>query len=219
MELLALTLLGGILALDGTTVGQFMVSRPMVAGFLTGTLLGSPAGGFAVGALLELYLLVSFPVGGVRFPEGAPATVVATATALSAPGPGGLALGVALGLVWGQLGGMTMTAMRKLNHRLVPSVEASRVSPGEVVRGVLAAIGLDFGRACLVTVSGVVLGRVVARAAAPLWPPAPTATEAGLLLGGAVSLGILLRSFGGLRRRGPLFAAGLLAGLAGAWVL
>ena len=81
MELLLVSLLGGVLALDGTAVGQFMVSRPLVAGALTGWLVGSPAVGLAVGALLEAYLLVSFPSGGARYPEGATAAVVAVASA------------------------------------------------------------------------------------------------------------------------------------------
>jgi len=71
MEILQVTLLGGLLALDGTSVGQFMLSRPLVAGGLVGWVLGDPALGFTIGAVLELYLLVSFPTGGSRFPEGA----------------------------------------------------------------------------------------------------------------------------------------------------
>ena len=79
MSLLWISLLGGVLALDATSVGQFMVSRPLVCGLLAGWVLGDPATGLLVGALLELYLLVSFPSGGARFPEGATATVVAVA--------------------------------------------------------------------------------------------------------------------------------------------
>lgn len=36
MELALIALLGGGLALDATSVGQFMLSRPLVAGALTG---------------------------------------------------------------------------------------------------------------------------------------------------------------------------------------
>ena len=36
MEIVQVSLLGGLLGLDGTAVGQFMVSRPIVAGALVG---------------------------------------------------------------------------------------------------------------------------------------------------------------------------------------
>ncbi len=88
MEIAQVSLLGGLLALDATSVGQFMVSRPLVAGALIGWLLGDPPLGFTIGAVLELYLLVSFPTGGSRFPEGATATVVAAASAAGASEPG-----------------------------------------------------------------------------------------------------------------------------------
>src|SRR5262245_46409773 len=105
MTVLAASLLGGALALDATALGQFMLSRPMVAGLLSGWLAGDAMTGMLVGAVLEIYLLVAFPVGGARFPEGATATVVAAVTAATHPGSGALALGVGLGLVWGQVGG------------------------------------------------------------------------------------------------------------------
>ncbi len=56
MNILLLSLLGGVLAVDGTSVGQFMVSRPLVAGVLAGWLLGDPMSGLWVGGILELLL-------------------------------------------------------------------------------------------------------------------------------------------------------------------
>src|SRR5687768_1376197 len=86
LTILAASLLGGALALDATALGQFMLSRPMAAGLLAGWLAGDPATGFLVGVVLEIYLLVAFPVGGASFPEGATGTVVAAVTAASHPG-------------------------------------------------------------------------------------------------------------------------------------
>lgn len=218
MELLVLALVGGLLALDGTTVGQLMVSRPIVAGTLAGWVLGVPGAGFAVGAILEVYLLVSFPVGGSRFPEGAPATVVAVATAASSPLPGAEALGVATGLIWGHLGGISISWLRGLNARLVPEPGVP-VSPRRVVATHLAGIGLDLVRGSLVTVSGVLAGRFVAGGLAADWPLDAMATRGLLLLGGMVSVGILVRSFGGVRKRGGLLAAGAAGGLLVGWLL
>ena len=217
-ELLVLSLLGGLLALDGTSVGQFMLSRPMVASTLAGWIVSAPMEGFMVGVLLEIYLIVSFPVGGSRFPEGGPAAVVAATVAAASAAPGGLALGVGLGLIWGQVGGYTVTALRTINGRLAPDPTNPHVTPGSVVGGHLAAVTLDFVRGFVVTLVGILLGRVLIRVA-PLWPLTEANTRGLLLVGAAVSLGILLRSYGGIRRRGILFAVGLSAGALGGYLL
>jgi mannose/fructose/N-acetylgalactosamine-specific phosphotransferase system component IIC len=188
-----------------------MVSRPLVAATLTGWLLGAPAAGFAVGSLLEIYLLVSFPVGGSRFPEGGPAAVVAAAVAGWGNSPGAVALGVALGLVWGQLGGFSVTVLRTVNVRLAPDPAKGQVTPASVVAGHMSALGLDFLRGFSVTLVGLFVGMAAVRFAA-LWPLGEADTRGLLLVGGAVSMGVLLRSWGGFARRGALFAAGAIAG-------
>lgn len=214
MELALLALAGAVLALDGTAAGQFMISRPLVAGPLAGALLGDPSVGLAVGALLEVYLLVSFPSGGARYPEGATATVVAVAAALAGEGPGALPLGIALGLLWGQLGGFTVSALRHLNGRLLPEP-----ADGDVTRlpaAHLAALALDAARGAVLTVSGAALGRWAVPRLDSAWPWEVPESMGLLLAGGAVSLGILLRTLGGFSRRRILFAAGMALGLVGA---
>jgi PTS system mannose-specific IIC component len=213
MELLWVSLLGGVLALDATSAGQFMVSRPLVSGALAGWVFGDATTGLVVGALLELYLLVSFPSGGARFPEGATATVVAVAAA-AAGGPGAIPIGVAIGLVWGQVGGASISLLRKLNGRLVPAPDTAR--PERVVATHVGALALDFARGTLVTFAGALAGRWVVAVLSGAWPLDPEDSLGLLLVGGAVSGGILLRSLGGFRRRRVLFAVGLLLGLVGA---
>jgi PTS system mannose-specific IIC component len=161
MEIVQLTVLGGLLGLDGTSVGQFMLSRPLVAGALVGWVLGDPVLGFAVGAILELYLLVSFPTGGSRFAEGATAAVVAVASAAGSTAPGALPLAVAVGLVWGQLGGFSITALRHANSRLVPEPGRAPRGAFDVTLAHLAALALDFARGAVVTLPGVLVGRAV----------------------------------------------------------
>lgn len=215
MTLLNASLLGGVLALDATTVGQFMISRPLVAGLLSGWLAGDPVSGFMVGVVLEIYLLVAFPVGGARFPEGATATVVAATTVVAHPGPGAFALGVGFGLMWGQLGGWTINAMRTLNGWIAPDPEAPLLTPARVVGGHLLAVLLDFVRGVLVTGTGVwVAGLAVTRFAGN-WPLGHEDTVGLFLVGAAVSVGILLRSFGGLARRRIIFLGGLTVGVVG----
>ncbi len=55
MELLYIGLLGGLLALDTTSVGQFMFSRPLVAGAITGWVLGDLSLGLTIGVVLETW--------------------------------------------------------------------------------------------------------------------------------------------------------------------
>ncbi len=217
MELLLVSLLGGVLALDGTAVGQFMVSRPLVAGALTGWLVGSPAVGLTVGALLEAYLLVSFPSGGARYPEGATAAVVAVASAGAADPLGAVPLGLALGLVWGQLGGFTVSALRRLNAWMVPDGDGPR--PESVSAAHAGAIALDGLRGALLTAVGVVGGRWVVGTLAQAWPLGPSDTRGLLLVGAAVSAGVLMRSLGGYRRLRILFLTGMALAMVGARLL
>jgi mannose/fructose/N-acetylgalactosamine-specific phosphotransferase system component IIC len=213
MELLLISLLGGLLALDGTSVGQFMVSRPLVAGALAGWTLGEPATGVLIGAVLELYLLVSFPSGGARFPEGASATVVAVASAAAVEAPEAAALGVAMGLIWGQVGGLTISLLRRMNGQFVP--EPATASYQTVSIAHRLALAFDLIRGVVLTFGGVVIGRGLVQALAGSWPLPMDDTSGLLLVGGAVSAGILLRSLGGFRRRSVLFAAGLALGFIG----
>ncbi len=218
-DLAALGMLGGVLALDATSVGQFMVSRPLVAGALAGSLLGDPTAGVLVGAVLELYLLVAFPSGGARFPEGATATVVAVAASTGVDGAGALPLAVAAGLLWGQVGGFSNTLQREVTSRFVPEPSSRSVGSARVNGAHLFAIALDFARGGVVTLTGAALARFAVAQLAPTWPMGPAGSWGLVLVGGAVSGGILLRSLGGFGRRGLLFAAGLIVGLFGARLL
>lgn len=216
MELLGIGLLGGALALDATSVGQFMISRPLVAGTITGWLLGDTVSGLAVGAILELYLLVSFPSGGARFPDGTVATVVAVATATSSTDPGAFPMAVAIGLLWGQVGAYSVTELRKLNGYLVPEGSDETATQGRILIAQVGGVALDFVRAGTVTFLGAAVGRAVVSRFGADWPLTPAESYGLLFVGGAVSVGILLHDLGGFRRRRYLFAAGLVLGIVGA---
>ena len=218
-DLLRLSVLGGVLGLDGTAVGQFMLSRPLVTGALAGLATGDVAQGVLVGMILELYLIVSVPSGGARFPEASTATVVAVACAAPFPGSGALPLAVAMGLVWGQVGGATVDVQRKWNARLVPEEGTAPDPAASVAWAHGVAVLVDFLRATAVTGVGVATGRWVVGAMAPRWPLGEAASLGLLLVGGAVSAGILLNDLGGFRSRKAWFTAGLALGLAGSRLL
>ena len=75
MSWLIAALLGGFVGLDATSFPQVMISRPVVAGVLTGVLFGRPAEGLAVGFLVEAFSLIILPIGAARYPDSGTATV------------------------------------------------------------------------------------------------------------------------------------------------
>ncbi|HSJ30836.1 MAG TPA: PTS sugar transporter subunit IIC [Longimicrobiales bacterium] len=122
MTWLALIGLGAIVALDATSFGQLMLSRPFVAAALAGALVGQPLEGALVGALLEAFSLGILPVGASRYPDTGTAAVAAVGTlglsevVASAPA---LLLVVVYGLVWQRISGFSVIGGRYLNERLV----------------------------------------------------------------------------------------------------
>ncbi|WP_305046560.1 PTS sugar transporter subunit IIC [Geoalkalibacter sp.] len=77
-------LAGLLLGLDRTAFGQFMLARPVVAGPLTGWLIGDPLVGLQVGALVELLWLGRLPVGAAIPPDDTQVAVAATVLAVAA---------------------------------------------------------------------------------------------------------------------------------------
>jgi mannose/fructose/N-acetylgalactosamine-specific phosphotransferase system component IIC len=74
-------LVGGILGLDRTAAGQFMISQPIVAGPLTGWMLGDTAAGLVIGAILELIWVLDMPVGAFLPADSTIGAISATAVA------------------------------------------------------------------------------------------------------------------------------------------
>lgn len=214
--LLLLSLLGGLLALDATSVGQFMLSRPLIAAGLAGMLAGNPEGGIVVGLLMEAIHLAVLPVGAARYPEAGPASVAAAGAFAGAPESSQVALlaSVVFMLGWGWLGGRSVEWMRRMNVRIaVPPV--GPVDAGRVETLHLRALALDFARGVLVTLAGLlVLGTLLETLG---WLPFRQHwTRPALALSAAAALASSLRLFG--RRRLPLFAAGAAAGAALLWL-
>lgn len=207
-DALLLILLGGLLALDGTSVGQFMVSRPLIAGTLTGWILGDPFLGLLVGGLIELYFIPTFPVGGSDFPEGGPPTLVGVVAATGVGGAGGIALGVVVGLVWSRLAAVSIHFLRRANGRIIPDPTREVVSSRGIVWAHLACVALDFCRGAALTLIGLAAARWTSGALPGLWPLSPSLTLGLLILGASLPAGAFVRSMGGWRKRGVLFAAG-----------
>jgi mannose PTS system EIIC component len=84
-------LIGGMIGLDRTALGQFMISQPVVAGPLTGWLLGDVTAGLVIGGTLELVWVLDMPIGTFVPADSTVSAVAATAiAALGSTTPGQL---------------------------------------------------------------------------------------------------------------------------------
>lgn len=86
-RILAAAVMGGLVGLDRTAAGQFMISSPVVAGPITGWLLGDLTAGLVIGGVLELIWVLDLPVGTFVPADSTVATV--SATSVAAIGGGG----------------------------------------------------------------------------------------------------------------------------------
>jgi len=211
--LLGLLLLWGtIVGLDVVSAPQSMVSRPLVAGGITGILVGlfqpglfqvSPVmTGLTVGAVLELYALDVLPVGASRYPDYGPATVAATYAALGWRPEVGLGASVIVGLVIAVLGGWAMQVVRRANAAAIQR-RAAALSAGEsdAIRALQwGGVRRDIVRSAGVTLTGLMLAEVI-------WPVLPPGSDnfkwltvVGIGGGIAAAIGGAIRSAGRTRR-------------------
>jgi PTS system mannose-specific IIC component len=125
---------GGLLGLDRTAAGQFMVSQPIVAGPFIGWLLGDAAAGLVIGAVLELIWVLDMPVGTFVPADSTIGAISATAiAALCGRGSASLDLiGFSILLTTGMvpITMMVDVAVRKNNSRLI---DAALSAPGDAV--------------------------------------------------------------------------------------
>lgn len=222
MDPLVWLLLGGLgawSALDGASLGQFMISRPLVTGTLAGLAVGDPRAGFLVGLLMEVAHLGSPPVGAVRLPEPGPAAVGAAVMAAGLGGGGGLAVGLALGLVLAQAGGATVTLKRRWHGRLVAGLEEGRLGPRALSRRLALALAVDAGRGGVLALAGAAAAVALARPLEGRWPLADEATVALLLVLLALPAAGLVRALPAGSGRLVFLMAGAGAGLLlGVWI-
>lgn len=112
--------------LDRLACGQFMISRPIVAGPLTGLFLGDLHAGLLAGACLELLWMGILPMGATIPPDDTQATVAATValTAFSAQSSYSadtlLPLVILLVIPFALLGRLPERLVREHNHWKLP---------------------------------------------------------------------------------------------------
>lgn len=221
MAWLPVGLLGGLVGLDATSFPQAMISRPLIAGTLTGLLFGRPVEGAVIGFLLELFALITLPIGASIYPESGTACVAATGAYLSVVpaglDPGYLVLTLAFALAWERATALTVVLQRRANGRLLIRVGA--MAAEKLERRHLAAMTADFLRGAAVTLAGGLLGLSLLRLLGPHWGLPADVTARLLTVVGAAMVGTAVPLFGGLRARRLAVTAGVATGILAAVVL
>jgi mannose/fructose/N-acetylgalactosamine-specific phosphotransferase system component IIC len=219
MNLLPFALLGAVCGLDVVSFPQAMISRPIVASTISGSLAGNAASGLLLGAVLELIALETLPFGASRYPEWGSASVVGGALAGAVPPhtPGALAIAMLAALATAWVGGWSMTVVRKRNatwaRALAPelNVGSARAVVGLQLKGLTA----DFARGGLLTLVALLALSPLAEAVIALWHVRPR-LSGDVIVGVAatVAVGATWKVFHGTRGAGLFFALGLAIGLA-----
>ena len=215
MSWLWIALLGGGIGLDSTAFPQIMVSRPLVAGAITGLLFGRPYEGMLLGAVLEVFHIATLPIGAARYPEAGTAAVSGAAAylfvtvELEVPT---LFLASVFALAWERIAGASVVLVRRANERLV--IDAARVAdPARAItRRHAAALMLDYVRGALVTVVGALAGAALLYALAPLWGLPEVTVRSAIAVATATILAAALVVFGGWQERKRIFLLGILCG-------
>jgi PTS system mannose-specific IIC component len=128
LAITGVALVGGLIGLDRTAAGQFMVSQPIAAAPLAGWLLGDAPAGLIIGAMLELIWVLDMPVGSFVPANATVSAVTATAVAaLTCPGGAprsvlGFSILLSVGTVPFTM--MADTYVRTWNSRLVDAAHA-----------------------------------------------------------------------------------------------
>jgi mannose/fructose/N-acetylgalactosamine-specific phosphotransferase system component IIC len=159
-----LLLWGTLVGLDLVSVPQAMISRPLVAGVVSGMLAGDLEAGVRIGVLFELFALDVLPAGAVRYPDYGPATVGAVALGVGTPWELGLGISAALGLVLAVLGGWSLQVVRRSNARAIQR-RAAALAAGEssaIRRLQYGGILRDTTRGFVLTLAGLVLASTIA---------------------------------------------------------
>lgn len=224
-------LLAGIVAvlagLDRTAAFQLMISRPIVAAPLTGWILGEPAAGLQVGALVELLWLGRLPVGAAIPPDDTQVAVGATALAAGVGDAAGVGefpfaiLATLVALPLGKVGQLFERGARNWNARLlVRAEEALGKGFPEKVEGIHLRGLIHFSLSSLGTYTAIVLaGALLLHSLAPLL--AGAAAEGAdwlrlsfVLVGAAAILGTV-----NVSRSLTLFAASFATAFLMLWLL
>lgn len=203
-----LTLVGGILGITATAVGQFGISRPLVISTVVGWLLGNLPMGLTIGATLELIWMGVAGIGAAVPPNIVVGSLLASSFAIMT-GQGvetALAVAVPAAMAAQSLSIFYRTLTIGLMHWAEKQVEKGKVNA--VVWANLLGIVLDFLTMAVPLFPAIYFGVDAVKALLQALPPVVTVglKAAGGMLP-AVGFGMLLNMVG-MRFLLPYFFAG-----------
>ncbi len=194
LAIIGVALVGGLVGLDRTAAGQFMISQPIVAAPLVGWLLGDATDGLIIGAMLELIWVLDMPVGSFVPANATVSAVTATAVAaLTCPGGAPRAtLGFCILLSVGTVP-FTMKAdtyVRTWNSRLIDTARTGADAERSLSRAHLAGLCAFFLKSVVLSV--LLLPAGLAAAALFMRSPSPVQAAMELFLKLLPLLGVAL---------------------------
>ncbi len=221
MNLIGLSLVSGLLALDTTAILQSLVSQPLVACTILGWLTNNPELGLKIGFLLQLLWLGDLPVGAAKIPEGNVGSMVGALIAFHLlefqyTHPHLLIFLVVLyALLFSYVGTKLIRILRNWNIRLFDKALAAAAT-GEasaLAKINIMALLIHFALMSVVIYLAVLIGEAVFSAVLRLipesWDYYARFTEA-VVLGGGVALTVTL--FRGRKTRMVVLVAMVIGG-------
>jgi PTS system mannose-specific IIC component len=202
LHIMALLAWGTAVGLDLVSIGQVMISRPLVAATVSGMILGDPVSGATIGILLELFALEVLPVGASRYPDYGPASVAAAAVAAGGDPLRHIGLAATAGLVVAYASEFSILELRRRNSKAVTR-HLDQLATGDagVVRAFhRAGLLRDVVRSAVLTAVGLAVA-----ALARVWPPI-TPRAAALLDAVVIGAGLTAAIAGTLRAAGGYLA-------------
>ncbi|OGF44496.1 MAG: hypothetical protein A2452_12700 [Candidatus Firestonebacteria bacterium RIFOXYC2_FULL_39_67] len=146
VDILLISIIAGIIAIDVRTIGGTMLSRPLVVGPLVGLMLGDVSIGFYVAILVELLWIGLLPIGAYLPVETLPITTVTVSLTIllkevvAIPVPALLIFALMASIPLGYIGRWAEVHIRNLNSAmsasLVKEAEKGDFSRISLIQGV-----------------------------------------------------------------------------------
>lgn len=131
-EILLLSAVGGLLAIDEKAGWQSLLEQPVVSASVIGLAFGNVAAGLSVGVLLQLIWLSVLPMRGVRKPDAVAGAIVGAGTACLLIKHTGdprilfiVSLGALSGLIAGEVGGSAARGIHRYRERFLGRVDST----------------------------------------------------------------------------------------------